>query len=447
MKNIALVAHTPNSGGAARMLSHLATGLSRSKTLKPTVILGDGEKSSVDFSSAGISHSFGPTGNTYIVQQSSSFPVFAKRSLQNAARYVELFFRSRADIVLINTLSNYDAILGARMAQLPYVVWIHGIIGGAVHHFDELKPIIDAAILRNASGLVCCSDWTANYFKNLPYPCRLVTIPNWTNIPSLPSATIQRDLHRLALLCSLEDHKGVDTAIWAIALLKRDNVNVHLDIYGDGPKKKELEEIVRALKLKDTVQFHGRTNDPLSAYQSSLATLITSTVEAFGMTAIESMAAETLVIATRAGGLPDIINNGVTGLLFDTGDSADLARKILFAIKNPDDASKIAASGRRSVEEKFDGRESLAKFEDYLLSCTNGFTGYPTEIDHDLNYLRVAARSDATVNDPYIWQHTRNLEQELAEMRASTSWRLSAPIRLAGRFFSRKHKAKMREMK
>lgn len=444
MKNVTLVAHSPNSGGAARMLSHLAEGLCRSENLKPTVILGDGDKPVVGIGTANIPCFFGPTGNAYIVQQSSNFPQFAKRSLHNASRYVDLFFRSRSDIVLINTLTNYDAVLGARIARLPYVVWIHGIVGGAVNEFDELKPIIDRTILQNAAGLVCCSDWTRDYFKNLVAPSRLQTIENWTTIPELGPQSVKDAPYQLAMLCSLEDHKSVDTAIWAVALLKKDGVNVVLNVHGDGPKKEELEALVRTLKLKSAVRFLGKTDDTLSVYRSSFATLVTSTVESFGMTAIESMAAGTLVIASRAGGLPAVVHDSETGILFDTKDPTDLARKILFAINNPAEAFRISRNGRQIAEQVFDGQGSLSKFEKYLISCEDGFVGYAPESDYDVDYLRVAAKSETVINDSLIWQHACNLEQELAEIRASTSWRFSKPIRLAGRFLSKKHRAKIR---
>lgn len=429
------------------MLSHLAEGLCRSEQLKPTVIVGDGDKSAEDFESARIPCLFGPSGNAYIAQQSSNFPGFAKQSLQNADRYVDLFFRARADIVLINTMTNYDAVIGARMAGLPYVVWIHGILGAVIHQFDELKPILDRAILQNASGLVCCSDWTRSYFERLIEPSRVKTITNWTTVPEIQPRTKNDGHYRLSLLCSLEEHKGVDTAIWAIAFLKKDGVNVVLDVYGDGLKRNELESLVRTLKLKSVVRFHGKTDDPAQVYRTSFATLITSTVESFGMTAIESMAEGTLVIASRAGGLPDVIDDGKTGLLFDTKDPADLVRKILFAINNPVEVSRITAGGRHSVESRFDGRTSLSQFEEVLLLSERGFAGYGAEHAHDLDYLRIAAKSDVAVNDPYIWQHARNLEQEISEMRSSTSWRFSAPIRLAGRFLSAKHRAKKRGLK
>jgi colanic acid/amylovoran biosynthesis glycosyltransferase len=182
--------------------------------------------------------------------------------------------------------------------------------------------------------------------------------------PRAPAAT-----GRLRALCvaGLKDYKGHPVLLDALAgdpALDR----VDLDIVGDGPARRSLEERADALGLGDRVTFHGALPEPAVTDMLGRADLFVlpsvvtpdGTSEGLPVVLIEALAAGVPAVATRVTGVPELIRDGETGLLAEPGSVADLRRAIKALLADPAAARARAEAGRAFVERHHDGERSAA---------------------------------------------------------------------------------------
>lgn len=113
--------------------------------------------------------------------------------------------------------------------------------------------------------------------------------------------------------------KGYDRLIKAIKKLQEENLiqNISLEIYGDGPEKPILSELVNELGLSKTIKFMGRTNNPYSKIKKCDLFILSSVYEPFGLVIIEAMTLGVPVLATLNSATSELINNNKNGLIID----------------------------------------------------------------------------------------------------------------------------------
>ncbi len=125
-------------------------------------------------------------------------------------------------------------------------------------------------------------------------------------------------------------------------------------ICGDGPLRQELEARVRALGLASVFQFAGFCRD-VPAYLAAADIFVHTPVwEGLGVAVIEALAAGLPVVASRVGGIPELITDGETGLLIPTQDSSALRTALLRCVYRPDWAKTLGAHGQAKVRTHFD---------------------------------------------------------------------------------------------
>ncbi|MCM8760764.1 MAG: lipopolysaccharide heptosyltransferase II [Candidatus Omnitrophica bacterium] len=151
--------------------------------------------------------------------------------------------------------------------------------------------------------------------------------------------------------------KGHADFIKAVSILRRQIAGIKAVIVGSAPKEKyreELEILVRRLGLSDIVEFGGARQD-VPEVMRGLDCLVsaTTTPEAFGRVIIEAQASGVCVVATRVGGVVDIIDDGKTGLLCEARNPADMAEKIARIYKDDQLRISMAIEARKKVESDF----------------------------------------------------------------------------------------------
>jgi 3-deoxy-D-manno-octulosonic-acid transferase/heptosyltransferase-1 len=151
--------------------------------------------------------------------------------------------------------------------------------------------------------------------------------------------------------------KGHADFIRAVSVLKGKIPGLKAVMVGSAPKKKYLDSLVslaRSLGLSKTAEFTGARKD-VPQVMHSLDVLVSATVtpEAFGRVIIEAQAAGVPVVATRVGGVVDIIDHGVNGLLCEPSDHKEMAARVLELYRDRPLAERIAAEGRKTVERDF----------------------------------------------------------------------------------------------
>jgi glycosyltransferase involved in cell wall biosynthesis len=130
----------------------------------------------------------------------------------------------------------------------------------------------------------------------------------------------------------------------------RRRMPARLVFIGDGPDRAAIEARVRASAYSADVTFEGEQRDPVPLLSCADLFLLPSSQESFGMAALEAMACEVPVVASRIGGLPELIDDGRTGFLFDADDADDGG--VRFVSSRADLAPRSArrgSVGRRAI--------------------------------------------------------------------------------------------------
>lgn len=163
--------------------------------------------------------------------------------------------------------------------------------------------------------------------------------------------------------------KGVD---WLLRSVRRVNSPIHVDIIGDGPQKSEMQELAEKLSLIDKVTFHGwvssqRVDEFLKAGRALVFPSLWH--EPGGTSAFEAMMNKRAVIASRVGGMPEVVLDKINGLLIDPGDHLGLARAIELMADDWDLAQRLGNEGWRIASDKYSLRMHVDALTDLYKRC------------------------------------------------------------------------------
>jgi len=131
------------------------------------------------------------------------------------------------------------------------------------------------------------------------------------------------------------------------------NIKFQCLIVGDGPMRAELEKYVEEAKLSNRVKFLGFQTNIFQTMSQMDIIIMPSLNETFGLTIVEAFALKKIVIASNTGGIPELVKDGKTGLLFPTRDSVALAEKILYAYNNKEETQKMAINAYEFFKNNF----------------------------------------------------------------------------------------------
>jgi glycogen(starch) synthase len=209
------------------------------------------------------------------------------------------------------------------------------------------------------------ADWvTANSAAMLAHARRLVpeitsrscVIYNGLPGPSVALAPLPTDPPVVLCLGRIVRDKGFDLAVEALAAVGRRIPAVRLLIAGDGPERPALERQAQELGIADAVRFAGWVSPeavPALINEATLVVMPSRWEEAFGLVALQAAQMGRPVVATRVGGLPEVVLHGETGLVVGKEDGAALAEAILFLLEHPDEAARLGEAARRRAADAF----------------------------------------------------------------------------------------------
>ena len=177
-----------------------------------------------------------------------------------------------------------------------------------------------------------------------------------------------KEVFEIITVARLSSEKGHKYLFEALKKINEDNPNWILHVIGDGPLKEELEELRDELGLKGKIFFYGYLEHKEIAefYNSSDLFILPSLEEGLGYVSGEALACGCPVIASRVGGIPDIIINKKVGLLFEPRDSDDIKDKINYIINNKDMTMQMAEDGRQHIIKNYNSEKVMKKFEEIL---------------------------------------------------------------------------------
>lgn len=192
----------------------------------------------------------------------------------------------------------------------------------------------------------------------------VILIPNGIDLSGIKHAvdTNAKDSGRVLFVGRLEQMKGVDTLLRAFAkAIKGLSPSVHLRIVGDGSLKSELQKLSQELEIDHRVTFAGRITDKALFAEYAKAEIFAglSRSEALGNVFLEAQSAKCAVLATRTGGIPDIIQDGRTGILVEV-DNIDAAASALRSLLTDIVLRALLAQEAQRNAEKY-GWDGVAK--------------------------------------------------------------------------------------
>jgi glycosyltransferase involved in cell wall biosynthesis len=150
-----------------------------------------------------------------------------------------------------------------------------------------------------------------------------------------------------------EPKKGLSCFLAAAARLAQELQETRFIVVGEGPARADLETLAARHGIGDRITFAGRRRDVGEVMQGLDLFVQPSMWEGFGITVLEAMAAGLPVVATRVGGIPEVVRDGVTGLLVPPGDPGALAHACGEVLRDGDLASRLGDAGRIRVESLF----------------------------------------------------------------------------------------------
>lgn len=280
----------------------------------------------------------------------------------------KLLRRWQADIV--HTHNDRPLIYGAaaaRLARVPGVVHTkHG--RGAVN--SPRQNWIAAWSARLTDQFVCVSDDCARLAieQGVPAP-RITTIHNGIDTRRFAFKPLSLD-GPATIVARFSPEKDLTTLLQAVSLIAREVPEFQLAIAGDGPESSQLRELVENLQITQHVRFLGLVRDIPALLQQARMFVMSSISEGVPLTLLEAMASGLPCVATQVGGIPEALEDGVTGILVSPRDPQALAAALLRLQRDEELARRMGAAGRRRVEEHFDVRQMVARYEQiYLESC------------------------------------------------------------------------------
>jgi glycosyltransferase involved in cell wall biosynthesis len=325
---------------------------------------------------------------------SREYPLrFVSRALPPGVRHFRgaklVWERSRACDVVYTTGMFGRSFAGAYAARRPFVVKLtadpaferarrRGVVGGDVDEFQRVRAGAVVSLLRtarnvelrHAAHVFCPSEYLRGLVISWGIPStRVSVLPNpYPAIPALrPRAELKHELglngRTLAFAGRLTAQKSLGVALEALAAVD----GVTLVIAGDGDERRPLELRAAELGLGDRVRFLGPQprERVLELFRAADAAILSSSWENFPHTVIEALAAGTPVLATRVGGVGELVADAENGLLVPAGDASALATAIRRYFDDEELRNRLRARAAGSVRQ-YDSATIFGELEGVL---------------------------------------------------------------------------------
>jgi len=202
---------------------------------------------------------------------------------------------------------------------------------------------------------------------------RSSVILNGADVPELHPKPVPTEPPRLLCVGRMVAEKGFDVAIAAFASISRDWPTARLVLAGDGPVRAALEQQAHDLGVAGRVDFLGWIAPGAMAAIMNDATIVimpSRWQEPFGLVAMEAAQMARPVVATRVGGLPEVVVHGETGVLVEGDNSAALAGAVTSLLENPRLAAQMGRAARERALEVFSGERCVAMYDQLYQQLT-----------------------------------------------------------------------------
>jgi glycosyltransferase involved in cell wall biosynthesis len=280
--------------------------------------------------------------------------IYAVQLLRRSnVEHIHAHFADRAAIV---------AMVAAKFLDIPYSITAHA-------SDIYVSPVILKEKIENAKFVTTCTFYNKVHLERLTRQ-QIELVYHGVDLKDLRSTTINKSIERPELILSvgqLKEKKGFFFLIKACRLLKNRGFDFICEIIGEGPERSNLEKLIDDLSLKDAVTLSGSVpnKNVMDRYQRAtlfvLSCIPAKDADRDGIpnVLLEAMGFEIPVISTKFSGIPEVIEDGVNGLLVDTENEEALADAMAKLLSNARLQKKLAYNGRKIIEDKFDVNKNI----------------------------------------------------------------------------------------
>ena len=254
--------------------------------------------------------------------------------------------------------------LATRGLRLPFVTTLHGTDITLVGLDRSYLPITRYAI-QESDGVTSISSYLKEKtVQDFGVTRGIEVVPNFVNCdvytPIKDEAARSEARRRLAqpdeaILMHLSNFRAVKRVVDVVKVFARvvQEVPAQLVLVGDGPERSAAEWLARDLHIQGKVHFLGKQERVNELLPLADLLLMPSELESFGLAALEAMACKVPSIATHVGGVPELIDDGLTGLLFPVGDVDAMARGALGLLNDRARLEAMRKAGRKTAQKRF----------------------------------------------------------------------------------------------
>ncbi len=257
--------------------------------------------------------------------------------------------------------------------RLPIITTLHGTDITLVGQERSFLEITRFSILRS-DGVTAVSRYLQEEtVRHFGVPMQTIeVIPNFVD-PQLYSRDVY-PCHKSALLGTgeklvmhISNFRAVKRVRDVVRIFERISRTVpsRLVLIGDGPDRSEAADEARALAVDDRVIFLGKQDSVAELLACADLFLLPSASESFGLSALEAMASGVPVIATAVGGVPEVVSDGVTGVLRPLGAIEEMAEAGIALLRDPQRWQEMSRAAREAAAEQFGVNAIVSQYERY----------------------------------------------------------------------------------
>lgn len=262
-------------------------------------------------------------------------------------------------------------ILAEEGINLPVVTTLHGTDITLVGKQPSFSPVV-AFSINQSDGVTTVSESLKNdTLEQFKIRRQIEVIPNFIDLKRFSKsnklhfkkAIAPNDERVLIHVSNFRKVKRVEDVVHIFDRVSKE-IPSKLLLVGDGPERQHIEAICRQLERCDDVRFLGKQEAVEELLAISDLFLMPSESESFGLAALEAMACEVPVIASDAGGLPEVIKHGVNGYLAPVGDTAEMAKLAIHLLGNDERLATFRAAAYACAK-TYDIEKILPQYEAY----------------------------------------------------------------------------------
>lgn len=250
-----------------------------------------------------------------------------------------------------------------------------------LHAFDIFRDNVDRSLLAkkiNASRFtVTVSEFNRRFLaENLPGvdPDKIRVNYNGIDLRRFTPTTDARESLTIFGLGRLKEKKGFIDLVRAVSRLHQEGLKVTCRIAGDGEEKGRLQKEIQRAGLRAYVELLGEVGEDRvrelmqrsSCFVLPCVEAKDGNIDALPTVLLEALASGCPIVSTRLSGIPEIVEEGVSGLLVEPGDDKALAVAVRQVLTDPELAASFALAGRQRAEERFDARRNVAIMREWL---------------------------------------------------------------------------------